>query len=95
LRLGDLAAAEEQTPTGPFQRLLRYDAEHGTELAATLRAYLDSFGDVNAAAAAVHVHSNTFRYRLRRLTEISGLDLADPEARLAAMLMMRIFGQRH
>ncbi|GAA2696595.1 helix-turn-helix domain-containing protein [Nonomuraea recticatena] len=95
LRLGDLAAAEEQTPTGPYQRLLRYDAEHGTELAATLGAYLDSFGDVNAAAAAVHVHSNTFRYRLRRLTEISGLDLADPEARLAAMLMMRIFGRRH
>ncbi|MET9341116.1 MULTISPECIES: PucR family transcriptional regulator [unclassified Nonomuraea] len=95
LQLGDLAAAEEQAPTGPYHRLLRYDAEHGTELAATLGAYLDSFGDVNAAAAAVHVHSNTFRYRLRRLTEISGLDLADAEARLAAMLMMRIFGRRH
>ncbi|MFF5213055.1 PucR family transcriptional regulator [Streptosporangium sp. NPDC000396] len=95
LQLGDLAAAEDQVPTGPYHRLLRYDAEHGTELAATLGAYLDSFGDVNAAAAAVHVHSNTFRYRLRRLTEISGLDLADPEARLAAMLMMRIFGRRH
>ncbi len=93
LQLSDLVQAEEQTPTGPYERLLAHDAEHGSELAATLRAYLDAFGDVNAASARVHVHANTFRYRLKRLLEISGLDLADPEARLAAMLQMRIFGR--
>ncbi|MEU9887731.1 helix-turn-helix domain-containing protein [Sphaerisporangium sp. NPDC051011] len=93
LQLADLVQAEEQTPTGPYERLLAYDAEHGSELAATLRAYLDAFGDVNAASATVHVHSNTFRYRLKRLIEISGLDMADPDARLAAMLQMRIFGR--
>ncbi|MGW0595178.1 PucR family transcriptional regulator [Streptosporangium sp. NPDC002607] len=92
LQLSDLVQAEEQTPSGPYRRLLDHDTEHGSELAATLRAYLDAFGDVNAASARVHVHANTFRYRLKRLTEISGLDLADPEARLAVMLQMRIFG---
>ncbi len=85
-------SAEEQTPTGPYQRLLAHDAEHGSELVATLRAYLDAFGDVNLASACVHVHANTFRYRLKRLIEISGLDLADPDARLTVMLQMRIFG---
>lgn len=93
LQVADVAAAEEQTPTGPYQRLLDHDAEHGTELAPTLRAYLDAFGDVNAASAQVHVHANTFRYRLKRLVEISGLDLSDPDARLTAMLQMRIFGR--
>lgn len=93
LQVADVAAAEEQTPTGPYQRLLDHDAEHGTELAATLRAYLDAFGDVNAAAARVHVHANTFRYRLKRLVEISGLDLSDADARLTVMLQMRIFGR--
>ncbi|GAA2874570.1 helix-turn-helix domain-containing protein [Streptosporangium fragile] len=93
LQLADLVKAEEQTPTGPYERLVAHDAEHGSELVTTLRAYLDAFGDVNAAAARVHVHANTFRYRLKRLTEISGLDLADPDARLSVMLQMRIFGR--
>ncbi|MEU6410552.1 helix-turn-helix domain-containing protein [Microbispora sp. NPDC046933] len=93
LQLSDLVRAEKQAPTGPYERLLAYDAEHGSELVATLRAYLDAFGDVNAAAARVHVHANTFRYRLKRLTEIGGLDLADPDARLGVMLQMRIFGR--
>ncbi|MBB2914629.1 hypothetical protein FHS43_005941 [Streptosporangium becharense] len=93
LQLADQVKAEEQTPTGPYQRLMAHDAEHGSELVATLRAYLDAFGDVNAASARVHVHANTFRYRLRRLTEISGLDLNDPDARLSVMLQMRIFGR--
>jgi DNA-binding PucR family transcriptional regulator len=35
------------------------------------------------------VHPNTFRYRLRRLTEVSGIDLTDPEQRFAAMLQLR------
>ncbi|MDP9867681.1 MULTISPECIES: PucR family transcriptional regulator [Streptosporangium] len=93
LQLSDLAKAEEQAPTGPYERLMAHDAEHGSELVATLRAYLDAFGDVNAASARVHVHANTFRYRLKRLAEISGLDLADPDARLTVMLQMRIFGR--
>ncbi|MGR6920681.1 helix-turn-helix domain-containing protein [[Actinomadura] parvosata] len=95
LQVADVAAAEEQAPTGPYRRLLDHDAEHGTELAATLEAYLDAFGDVSVAAARVHVHPNTFRYRLRRLAEIGGLDLGDPDARLTVQLQLRIFGRRH
>ncbi|MFD0476985.1 PucR family transcriptional regulator [Nonomuraea thailandensis] len=94
LQVADVAAAEEQAPTGPYRRLLDHDAEHGTELAATLEAYLDAFGDVSVAAARVHVHPNTFRYRLRRLAEIGGLDLGDPDARLTVQLQLRIFGRR-
>ncbi len=89
MELRDLAAAHGDRPTGPVARLSGYDAEHGTNLVETLCAWLDAFGDVAAASAAMFVHPNTFRYRLRRLTEVSGIDLSDPEQRFAAMLQLR------
>jgi PucR C-terminal helix-turn-helix domain len=89
MELRDLAAAHGDRPTGPVARLSAYDAEHGTNLVETLRAWLDAFGDVAAASAAMFVHPNTFRYRLRRLTEVSRIDLTDPEQRFAAMLQLR------
>jgi DNA-binding PucR family transcriptional regulator len=89
MELRDLAAAHGDRLTGPVARLSAYDAEHGTNLVETLRAWLDAFGDVTAASAAMFVHANTFRYRLRRLTEVSGIDLTDQEQRFAAMLQLR------
>ncbi|HEY2506928.1 MAG TPA: helix-turn-helix domain-containing protein [Streptosporangiaceae bacterium] len=88
--LGDLAGHDVLAPAGPVAALISYDTEHGGMLVATLQAWLDSFGDVIAAAAAVSIHPNTFRYRLRRITEVSGLDLGDPDARFAAMLQLRL-----
>jgi hypothetical protein len=90
MELRDLAAAHGDRPTGPVARLSAYDVEHRTNLVETLRAWLDAFGDVAAASAAMFVHPNTFRYRLRRLAEVSGIDLADPEQRFAAMLQLRV-----
>jgi len=90
LELRDLVAARGDRPTGPVARLLAYDEQHNTKMVETLRAWLDAFGDVIAAAAAVYVHPNTFRYRLRRLAEVGGIDLTDPEARFAAMLQLRV-----
>lgn len=90
LELSDLIAAEAAPPHGPLSQLLKYDEEHHTQLVPSLRAWLDAFGDVNAAASAVHVHPSTFRYRLRRVVEIAGLDLDDAEQRFAAMLQLRL-----
>lgn len=90
LELRDLVSSRGDRPTGAVARILDYDAHHGTALLETLRAWLDAFGDVGAAAASVFVHPNTFRYRLRRLAAVGDLDLADPEARFAAMVQLRI-----
>ena len=89
LELRDIVAARGDQPTGPLARLLAYDAENNAHLVETLRAYLDEFGDVTAAAARVFVHPNTFRYRLRRLVEVGEVDLRDPESRFALMLQLR------
>lgn len=92
LEMRDLAAAREDRPTGPLIRLIEYDRKHNGDLVKTLSAWLDMLGDVVAASDVVSIHPNTFRYRLRRVSEISGLDLNDPEVRFAAMLQLRLLG---
>src|SRR5215212_3699315 len=47
----------------------------------TLKAYLDHRGNAPAMAEALHVHPQTARYRLRKLRELFGDALDDPEAR--------------
>ncbi|MEU7476678.1 helix-turn-helix domain-containing protein [Lentzea sp. NPDC042327] len=91
LELADLIAERGDTLTGPVARLIDYDLRHNGNLVETLSAWLDAFGDVAAASAAVFVHPNTFRYRLRRLAEVGELDLTDPDARFAAMLQLRLW----
>ncbi|MFF3125500.1 PucR family transcriptional regulator [Streptomyces sp. NPDC057908] len=88
--LTDRIAAEDDLPDGPVIRLRAYDAQHNTALTETLEAWLSTFGDVAAAADAVHIHPNTFRYRLKRLAVVAGIDLNDPEARFEAMLQLRL-----
>ncbi|MDR6865711.1 hypothetical protein J2Y69_000293 [Microbacterium resistens] len=90
VEVADLARARGERATGPVALLIEHDRERGTHLVETLRSWLDCFGDVAAASARVFTHPNTFRYRLRRLSEISGLDLADPDARFSAMVQLRL-----
>ena len=71
-----------------LRRLVEHDAEHGAELAGSLLAYLEAFGEVRAASERLHVHPNTLRYRVRRAKEVAGLDLADPSERLNAQLQL-------
>ncbi|PSK98338.1 CdaR family transcriptional regulator [Murinocardiopsis flavida] len=68
--------------------LADHDKEHGSELVPSLLAYLDAFGDVRKAAALLHVHPNTLRYRVRRAEAISGVDFADPNQRLFTHLQL-------
>jgi DNA-binding PucR family transcriptional regulator len=48
------------------------------ELAHTLRALIECRLDRTATSAALHVHRNTLAYRLKRIEEITGLDLGSP-----------------
>ncbi|MGH3641412.1 MAG: PucR family transcriptional regulator [Mycobacterium sp.] len=81
------------TMIGADERLVdprvRELGEKDRTLVDTLRAYLDSFGDVAAAAQWLHVHPNTVRYRVRRIEEALGTTLADPDVRLLLSLSLR------
>jgi hypothetical protein len=51
--------------------------DHG-ELAHTLKTLLGCRLDRTTTSAALHIHRNTLAYRLRRIEEITGLDIANP-----------------
>ena len=70
-------------------RLLEMDAEKGSELAASVLAWIEAHGDIRSAAEAIAVHPNTVRYRVRRARLLSGLRLDDPDERLVAWLQLR------
>ncbi|MDP7705531.1 CdaR family transcriptional regulator [Mycobacterium sp. TY815] len=62
-------------------------------LTETLRAYLDCFGDIGAAASWLQVHPNTIRYRVRRIEQLLGTSLANPDVRLLFSLGIRATGR--
>lgn len=56
-------------------RLAEYDAQRGAQLLTTLEEFLRRHGSISATSEALYVHPNTLRQRLRRIGELSGLDL--------------------
>ena len=56
---------------------------------ATLRAILDTPGAAEASSS-LGVHRNTTAYRVKRMEEITGWDLREPDLRLALALALRI-----
>jgi len=59
------------------------------ELLTTLSAYLDHESAVAPTAAALGLHRNTVATRISRAQELLGVDMADPEVRLALHLACR------
>lgn len=85
-----LAAADSNALRGLLEETLgRIEREGGTALIETLAVFLEEQGRFRATADRLGVHVTTLRYRLRRLAERSGLDLADPDTRLALALALR------
>lgn len=88
----DQAAHLSRSLLGP---VLDLPPEDSALLLDTARGWLAERGSTSTAARILHVHRNTVRYRLRRLEELTGLDLADPAdtARLQiALEAVRILG---
>ena len=95
-----LAGGEHQAEVEGFVRewlgpLLDYDAAHGAELVKTLSTHLECGGNYDETADGLAIHRSTLRYRLQRIREVSGLDLADVDARFnlhAATRAWRVLG---
>ena len=81
-----IAADLARTRLSPLDDLAEGPRER---LVATLRAYLDRPGQVQAIAAALDVHPQTVRYRLKQLRELFGDRLEDPDARFELSLALR------
>ncbi|MGW4943327.1 PucR family transcriptional regulator [Actinoplanes sp. NPDC004185] len=80
---GDLALRAQPVLAGLVSSAvlgeLRAGDDFHRELVSTALAYLDHGQRLDHTAAALHVHPNTVRYRLRRLHELTGVPLVPGE----------------
>jgi hypothetical protein len=85
----DVAADLAATRLAPLAELAEGPR---ARLEETLAAWLDRPGQVQAVAAALGVHPQTVRYRVRQLRDLFGERLDDPEARFELGLALRARG---
>jgi PucR C-terminal helix-turn-helix domain/GGDEF-like domain len=90
LELRDLVNSRPYLLAGKVQALIDYDAKNQADLVKSVLAYLSTFGDVQEAAAKLHVHANTIRYRIRRAASLTNLRFDDPDERLLIELQLRL-----
>ena len=64
-------------------------AKNAGEAVHTLRTYLDTGQNIKRTAQELSVHRNTVRYRIKRILDVLGVDLSDPEQRLLVELGTR------
>ncbi|MFF4929059.1 helix-turn-helix domain-containing protein [Streptomyces griseofuscus] len=70
--------------------LLDYDAQRGTQLVRTLRAYFGCGGSLTRAKEELHVHVNTVVQRLDRIHALLGPGWNTPEQTLELQLALRL-----
>jgi hypothetical protein len=77
--LAEIPTAVERFVREWLGPLIDYDAERRSQLVATLSSYLECGRRYRETTAALAIHRSTLKYRLRRVSELSGRDLADPD----------------
>lgn len=82
------ALASGATEFGPLAVLRAQDEQSGTAYVDTLYEWLRHPGDPRAASKALRIHPNTLRYRMGKLVELAGVDLDDPDTRLALLVQL-------
>lgn len=90
-----VSALDTSQMDGPLATLLRHDIAQSTDYVATLAAWLAYPGQPQQAARELHLHTNTLRHRMKRIGEITRLDLANPRERLALQLQIEAVRTAH
>ncbi len=72
-----------------IHKLMAYDETHHTELALTLRIYLQCNLNMTEAARQLYVHRTTFCRRMDHIRQLTELDMQDPDTILTLLLSYR------
>ncbi|GIK29627.1 MAG: helix-turn-helix domain-containing protein [Chloroflexota bacterium] len=70
--------------------LVEHNDRKQGDLIRTLNGFFDANGNLAKAASDLAVHRNTLVYRLDRISELTGLDLNDPDNRLILHLALKV-----
>jgi purine catabolism regulator len=65
------------------------EGDYGDELVRSLDVFIEHNGHWEKAAAALYCHRHTLRYRMRRVEELTGRDLASARDRIEFWLALR------
>lgn len=71
------------------EKIIAYDESHGSDLLTTLDTFLDFYGKRGTAARRLNVHPNTLDYRMRKIRDLVGADLDDPNVRFLLHLWVK------
>ncbi len=66
-----------------------YDSVHTSDLRQTLEVYYDVGASLEGAARRLHVHVSTLRYRLKKASELLGVDVKDGPAALDVQVALK------
>jgi sugar diacid utilization regulator len=71
-------------------KLFEEDQQKGSQLALTLRTYLEHDRRINETAKALNLHPNSLRYRIERIGKLLGIELSDPDTRFFTLIALRL-----
>ena len=74
---------------GLLDPIERTEGEYGGELLRSLEAYIEHNGNWERAARQLYCHRHTLRYRIRKIEELTGRDLASARDRIEFWLALR------
>jgi hypothetical protein len=74
------------------RKLRQLDAQKGSSFTETLFSYVHHRQDITATSRAMHIHYNTLKYRISRITELVGIDFDDADMIFGIMLSERVMG---
>lgn len=66
------------------------DEDHGTEYLKTLKAYIQHKGVINDVSDVLYIHPNTLRNRIKKIEDMTGIDLQDPEEFMNLIIAVNI-----
>lgn len=74
---------------GLLEPIQRGEGEYGGELLRSLEAFIENNGNWERAARQLYCHRHTLRYRIRKIEELTGRDLARATDRIELWLALR------
>lgn len=74
-----------------LSQLIKSDTENDTEYLNTLKKYIQNQGIINDVAKALYIHPNTLRNRIKKIEEITGIELQNLDEFMNLMVAVKVY----
>ncbi|MED0988074.1 PucR family transcriptional regulator [Bacillus paramycoides] len=81
---------QEEYENQTLQKLHEYDCKYKSNLVETLEIFLNNDSNTSEVAKILNIHVNTLSYRLKRISEISEIDLKNVNQKMVLYLDLKL-----